>query len=338
MVSEISADSSSPLSLTDEALVSDLIGRLFGMPLEDAKEFLQVHIRRFNPQQMERIHTALFALPLICRFKEENRGEAAAIYAASKYTESQIEYGKKWFQSALLIEKTSSLTDKFMSWALDREEIAIQRGEDSSADFTLPRNASRSEKYTSIVGRYSWILDSYPEQALQNLALLGDGASEISYVLQYPDSSGRNLPLTRFVNEPGATPHWQHTSRKVLRILEPHLNELHEELHALGKEMVAAQGTDAFESKKGPFLAKLAEVYWLASNLMLTARGSAQYCQNLLFHELVDHKLPPLVPKVGLLPDCIAITIPLEVFQKNFLSYFESMDTFAQIRELCTSK
>lgn len=345
----------------EESLVEAITRGYFFHPFEEIENILERDINK-----LKRVRDAdkvvllknIQSLALICRFSSRHFLEVMEIYNPRNmhlgYFNAQINLARDNKIRALAPSNSMSTTDKLKWWAsecykqkrieghAEAEEYCAMRVNEKKALITPINDDSRYCEAIKLVPEFSRelvILQPTIEVQKGKITLEDDE----SYALRYPDPNNPQeyLQLTtrakkvKFKNTLCAG--WVHTNYRNLPSLLTHLDSLSIELHGIGEVMLSSQSEIEHEELKANFINHLAHVYWLAANIMITCRGSAQYCLNLLYHELMTHKLPPLIPKVGCIPDCVAISTPLEVFQRHFLSLFESVETYKKICEILSA-
>jgi hypothetical protein len=326
-----------PLNSLDEkekAVAGSILNSLFYQPLAETEILVKKLDREMTLPVAAIVVKALRILPFIARFPKE---VGAKMYSEGDYFQNQFKFGEMNKEAVQKSRAELPLEAKFREWAQQRRDYerynwwAIHRVELYynlwvGRDFNAFRADSQffDGALTRIAGRYAFTLE-YQPQARAHLSVREE---DNGYRILYPDprKAGELLPLTHVA--PGT---WYHTYQSIIRICLPHLESLHEELASFGEEMKEAEGTPSYEEKKEKFLNHLSHIYWLTVHLMLTGRGNSQYCLNLLFQQLTKYGLEPLVPKPGVLVDCIALTLPLELFQKSFLDHFEPAGQVAKI-------
>lgn len=110
---------------------------------------------------------------------------------------------------------------------------------------------------------------------------------------------------------------WLHTNLVTLGELEGQMGKLHQELFNMQIDKNDPESINKYYDK-------LAEAYWLGSNLMHTARGNASNMTSWLEFMNRHHSMPSLYPKIDVpMLDNIAISMPLTQFIKDFKTFFE---------------
>lgn len=291
---------------------------------------------------------AVSCFALIARFREEHIPEVIRVYNISpdEFFEEQLKIAR--FNRAIGVRPSDSLSLKMETWAQEKNKREstvemVEGGRLMMVDSLYGRTRVGDFcMFTPIRGRYDWVvrncLPKFPPDLVEmnptfrdqnrDIVTLDDG---VSYALLYPNPANPEelWQLTAKTGE-GALPHtsdafWFHTPARYIQPLLRHLDELYAELRKIGERMQVNPGLEK------AFYEQLAHVYWLAANICRTPRGNAQYCLNFLYHEMKRWGLPLLIPRVGVMPDCVALSLPLEVFQDRFLSLFENLGVAKRI-------
>lgn len=314
------------------------VRELFLLDLEE----IGVRINAMPAEERRQALEAVECFALMGRFRREHIAEVTRVYNINPddYFEEQLRMAR--FNRAIQVDPSDSLSLKMEIWAQakNRAESTIamvDRGRYIFIDspYGLTRVGDYS-MFTPIRGRYDWVVKNYvpkfpPDLVEMNPKFRDQNGDEIelddgvSYALLYPNPEDPEELWQLTVNTgEGALSHtrdafWYHTRARYIPALLRHLDELYAELEEI-------RGEPAKE-----FYEQLAHVYWLAANICRTPRGNAQYCLNFLYHEMKRRGLPLLIPKVGVMPDCVALSVPLEIFQSCFLNLFEPLDAAKRI-------
>ncbi|QLZ68558.1 hypothetical protein FOLKNPGA_01337 [Legionella sp. PC1000] len=110
---------------------------------------------------------------------------------------------------------------------------------------------------------------------------------------------------------------WIHTNLVALGELEGQMAKLHQELFNMHIDKNDPESISKYYDK-------LAEAYWLGSNLMRTARGNASNMTSWLEFMNRHHSMPSLYTKMDVpMLDNVAISMPLTQFKRDFRAFFE---------------
>lgn len=307
---------------------------------------IEKRIDSLSPEMRREALDAVSCFALIGRFRREHISEVARVYKISPedFFEEQMKIAR--FNRAIGVRPSDSLSLKLEIWAQEKNKaeatLALVDGKRLIMVDSLYGRTRVGDycMFTPIRGRYDWIVKNWvpkfpPDLVEMNPKFRDQNGEEVelddgvSYALLYPnpDNPEELWQLTVKTGE-NALPHssdgfWYHTKARYIPALLRHLDELYVELREIGEAMGREPPQEFYD--------QLAHVYWLAANICRTPRGNAQYCLNFLYHEMRRWGLPLLIPRVGVLPDCVALSLPLEIFQQAFLSLFEPQESAKRI-------
>lgn len=258
------------------------------------------------------------------------------------YTKSQVSFGQ-YFQA--IVEETLKqsnvqmlpLEEILKSWALQRADFARQRGNNNADSYSSFRTDSRPPltgiSHFHTLSRYSFVFPTICKMMKCGLVdkyfeLKTNGCETncfARYTLRYKSNQISDMhQLTTIEIKWGGEVakdtrfDWEHPIGSTVVLLLPELEKLHREVMEF---KVSRNNPESIKD----FQRLVAKAYWLGCNLMITSRGNAQYFMMWLNFVHRYHQLTPLIPRLGTtMPDCLAISQPMEDFINHFPDYFEN--------------
>lgn len=315
-------------------------------PTKDSEKFIDALIEQCKNSQenqkfVRELKVSIFSSgALIARYVHpKETKEMKKVYGKNSkisFEEAQLEFGETFYQIAKkgldFMKKEALLSEIFRYFSSERETLAQQRQSQGFPQYNFYRfdayeiNMNTPIETNANVLRYSFVIPLIQEIqiALKNEQKIpGIAQEEDGYTLTYDLPSGETVNLTNVNRTERGSFEWNHAGEGSQNLLKC-WSELQRQHKELSEMKVTPNNTLEFHEK-------MAEAYWLGSNIMITARGNAQYMlmwQAMMYAHhgfsapISSRELPQL--------DCVAISVPLKQFKKDYMTYFERLPELYQ--------